>query len=173
MTRRNRRDLSSDEYQLWSRVRQTATPLHAEFARIHMDNPPFQPPQTARVKPEPAHVTAPVATKRPGNNNYPAAFDRRTNRRLGRGREHIDARLDLHGQTQGSAHQALHAFLHAWHRKGARFVLIIIGKSGVLNRLVPLWLSEPAMRAHIGAVSPASPRHGGHGALYVRLKRFD
>ncbi len=171
MTRRNRRDLSSEEHQLWSRVRQTATPLHVDIARIQMDGLSFQPPQSIRVKSEPARIPAPVATKRPGDNNYPAAFDRRTNRRLGRGREHIDARLDLHGQTQGSAHQALHSFLHASHRKGARFVLIITGKSGVLNRFVPLWLNEPAMRAHIGAVSPASPRHGGHGALYVRLKR--
>jgi DNA-nicking Smr family endonuclease len=31
--------------------------------------------------------------------------------------------------------------------------------------------NEPALRAHIIAVSPARPEHGGAGAVYVLLKR--
>jgi len=167
---RKRRDLSSDEHQLWSRVKQSAIPMHADFMKTRFENPVGRHRQDDRPKAEPVQINMPAPVSRLPERSYPSMLDRRTNRRLKRGRTHIDARLDLHGQTQGAAHQALHSFLHGAHRRGAGFVLIITGKSGVLNRLVPLWLNEPAMRAHISAVSPASPRHGGHGALYVRLK---
>ncbi len=168
---RRYRDLSSDEYQLWNQVKQTATPLHKSYAPSKPEYAaPGQPP-VPRPTPPIHQLPAPSLANPSRNKDHLAALDRRTSRRLKRGKMHIDARLDLHGQTQGAAHQALHGFLHAAQRRGASFVLVITGKSGVLNRLVPLWLNEPALRSHISAISPAAPRHGGHGALYIRLKR--
>jgi len=42
---------------------------------------------------------------------------------------------------------------------------------GILRRAVPRWLAEPPLRAVVIGCEPASPRHGGEGALYVLLRR--
>jgi len=44
-------------------------------------------------------------------------------------------------------------------------------ETGVLRRLTPLWLEEPQLRMFVASHSPAAPRHGGEGALYIRLRR--
>jgi DNA-nicking Smr family endonuclease len=36
---------------------------------------------------------------------------------------------------------------------------------------VPRWLSEPEFSQWVVSFAPASKRHGGEGALYVRLRR--
>jgi len=104
----------------------------------------------------------------------------------------VEATLDLHGMTQNAAHAAVARFIAARHAGGTRCVLIVTGKGksadpfrskappgrftfssdrGVLREALPRWLNEPALRAHIIAVSPARPEHGGAGAVYVLLKR--
>lgn len=115
-------------------------------------------------------------------------FARREAREIKRGRKEIDARLDLHGLRQQEAYGALKAFLHRSHASGHRYVLIITGKGaptrddepesffrdrdrGVLKRLVPQWLGEPAMQALVVGYQTAHHRHGGEGALYVRIRR--
>jgi DNA-nicking Smr family endonuclease len=42
---------------------------------------------------------------------------------------------------------------------------------GVLKRLVPKWLAETELGALVTGYSTAKARHGGAGALYVRLRR--
>lgn len=108
-------------------------------------------------------------------------IDKRQAERLKRGRTEIDARIDLHGMTQAEAHRRLDAFIHASVKAGRRCVLVITGKgltselsgrgSGVLREAVPRWLNERPLRGHVIAVSHAQPKDGGHGALYVLLKR--
>jgi len=115
-------------------------------------------------------------------------FDQKAVRRLKSGRGTIDGRIDLHGMRQTEAHAALKRFLFAAAARGYRTVLIITGKGvqlpdaqrpwsethgeerGVLRRMVPLWLAEPALRGLVIGHAPASPRHGGDGALYVQLR---
>jgi DNA-nicking Smr family endonuclease len=41
----------------------------------------------------------------------------------------------------------------------------------VLRRSVPLWLSEPDLRAVVLGYTEAATRHGGAGALYVQLRK--
>jgi len=119
---------------------------------------------------------------------------RREARRIARDPESIDARLDLHGMRQREAYPALKAFVRASQARGNRLVLVITGKGataeagqsrydaweatpfyeaprGVLRRLVPEWLAKPEFRDVVASVSPAHARHGGDGALYVRLRR--
>src|SRR5205823_13803460 len=88
--------------------------------------------------------------------------------------------LDLHGHYQDEAFHALRAFLARAQRDGMRFVLVITGKGGiesqsgargVLRRMVPLWLRSPELRQLVVGFDEASHRHGGGGALYVRLRR--
>jgi len=42
---------------------------------------------------------------------------------------------------------------------------------GVLRRSVPQWLEEPELRAIVLGYTTAGLRHGGEGALYVRLRK--
>ncbi len=124
-----------------------------------------------------------------------APLARREARRIARDPESIDARLDLHGMRQREAYPALKSFVRANQARGHRLVLVITGKGtareagqsaydawestpfyeaprGVLRRLVPEWLSKPEFRDVVASVAPAHPRHGGDGALYVRLRRI-
>jgi DNA-nicking Smr family endonuclease len=42
---------------------------------------------------------------------------------------------------------------------------------GVLRQNVPRWINEPRLAGLVIGYSAASIRHGGDGALYVRLRR--
>ncbi len=113
-------------------------------------------------------------------------FDERQRRKLARDMDLIDARLDLHGMRQREAHRALTSFLRGCAARGMRHVLVITGKGapeavrtrdfygeerGVLRRLVPMWLAEPELRGVVVSYTTSHVRHGGEGALYVRLRR--
>jgi DNA-nicking Smr family endonuclease len=111
-----------------------------------------------------------------------APLDRRLKQRVARGREAIDARIDLHGYTQARAHSALLAFLQRAQNDGARLALVVTGKGvmrgerhdaerGVLKRQVPIWLALPEFRPFVLGFEVAHVGHGGEGALYVRLRR--
>lgn len=113
-------------------------------------------------------------------------FDERQRRRLAKDADLIEARLDLHGMRQLEAHGALRAFLRSSAARGVRHALVITGKGapegnsrdfmqgegrGVLRRLVPQWLGESEMRGVVVSYTAAHARHGGEGALYVRLRK--
>lgn len=106
-----------------------------------------------------------------------ADVDARTMDRLRRGRLRPEARLDLHGLTQDKAHRALNRFIDRAQSSGVRSLIIITGKGrvseggGILRNQVPRWLNAPEIRPRILAFSPAQPRDGGDGALYVLLRR--
>jgi DNA-nicking Smr family endonuclease len=101
-------------------------------------------------------------------------------RRVARGAQSIDGRIDLHGMTQAEAHDALLGFMRSRQTRGCKLVLVITGKGasgdaasgrGVLKRMVPLWLEMPELRSIVVGYESASVRHGGEGALYVRLRK--
>lgn len=103
-------------------------------------------------------------------------LDGRTDERLRKGLLKIDGTIDLHGLTQEKAHPLLERFILGSYQQGRRCVLIITGKGrisqpGVLRQKVPQWLSEPPLGGIVLKSSPAQPKHGGSGALYVYLRR--
>jgi DNA-nicking Smr family endonuclease len=177
MTRR--RQLSDEEQALWSGFVRSITPLH----------PAKESTGLAAV----GNKTAPKALKipdvktpphpRPAKSPPLAPLGRRLKQRVARGREPIDARIDLHGMTQAQAHSALLVFLQRSQADGARTVLVVTGKGsganerdpaasrGVLKRQVPMWLSLPEFRSLIVGFEDAHIGHGGQGALYVRVRR--
>lgn len=135
--------------------------------RITRPAPP--PPQSGRAHlPELSHGTAP-------------GVDKRTAQRLKRGKLEIDARLDLHGHTQATGHQALASFIDGAYGARKRCVLVITGKGyqdgpgggrvGVLRQAVPGWLNQSPTREKILSFNHAAPADGGTGALYILLKR--
>lgn len=105
----------------------------------------------------------------------PRGFDRATETKLKRGQLPLEGRIDLHGMTQEAAFNALHRFLLRAIADEKRTVLVITGKGvrseGVLKRMLPLWLEDIALKKHILALSPASPKDGGAGAFYIRLRK--
>ncbi|MGH6718389.1 MAG: Smr/MutS family protein, partial [Alphaproteobacteria bacterium] len=136
----------------------------------------------ARPAPPAAVVTPPGEPRRPpAGTLHPGkapGLDRRTLQKLARGLLPIGAEIDLHGMTRTQAHAALVAFLGASQRGARACVRVITGHgrrgaegAGVLRDLVPRWLNEPALRPRVLAFAMAQPRHGGHGAFYVLLKK--
>ena len=73
--------------------------------------------------------------------------------RVARGKEAIDARLDLHGLTQAQAHADAVAFPAQCQRArraagaGDHRQRRAAGERGVLRRQVPQWLGLPEFRA--------------------------
>ncbi len=107
-------------------------------------------------------------------------LDRRTAMRMKRGQMQIEGRLDLHGFHQNEARGALANFINSAFNRKKRCVLIITGKglhvkkpesTGILRKMVPVWLNEEPNRSQILSFSYATRADGGDGALYVLLKR--
>jgi DNA-nicking Smr family endonuclease len=179
---RKKRSLSEDEHTLWTIVTRAIKPLRRRKAVIPAAPeivppamPPRKPAKVATVVPPPAPLPSRIAPP------PLAPLGRRLKQKIGRGAEPIDARIDLHGMTQASAHGALAHFLRRAQHDGARVVLVITGKGkagadphaerGVLKRQVPLWLESPELRPLVIGFEAANIGHGGTGALYVRMRR--
>ena len=100
-----------------------------------------------------------------------------------------EAKLDLHGLTEATAHRALVTFLRGTQVRGLKLVLVVTGKGrrraddepfdlelvarsrGVLKTMVPRWLKEPELARFVATFGEAHRRHGGAGALYVYLRK--
>jgi DNA-nicking Smr family endonuclease len=191
--RRSGRRLRDDERQLWKVVTTSIAPLSKRRkADADLDEPPVAPALKAKSsKPKPAVkpafkpalnarlIGSAAVPAKPASPPEAAPLGRRAKRRLSRGTDAIDARLDLHGRTQAEAHDVLLGFLHWAQGRGHRLVLIITGKGvadsygerGVLKRQVPMWLRLPEFRACVVGFESAGAGHGGEGALYVSLRK--
>jgi DNA-nicking Smr family endonuclease len=178
-----RRRLTDEEHRLWGRFTRSVAPLRQRPAPAD----PVQ-PAAMRSKANPVLVPRAGAVVRgsapaPKQAAQLEPLDRRLKRRLARGGQSIDARIDLHGRTQGEAHAALLRFLRKAQRDAAKVVLVITGKGapardswserGVLKRQVPQWLKLPELRAYVLGFEDAHVGHGGEGALYVRIRKAD
>jgi DNA-nicking Smr family endonuclease len=178
-----RRGLSYEERVLWTTVTKSIEPLRAmalvapeqdgeaaAIASVIACKPPRPAARAAKAKP-----AAPAQPQQPAL-QPPTPLGRRMKQRVARGKERIDARLDLHGLTQSEAHAALLRFLRNAGAREARLVLVITGKGrggepGVLRRQVPQWLGLPEFRSFVIGFEDAHIAHGGEGALYVRVRR--
>jgi len=175
-----------DDGDLWDHVAAGVRPLRpAQKNRA----PDVEPPLKAAVQPGrrksgarpyvAAVHTQPVRPHLPDlSHGSQPGLDKSTAKRLKKGQQKIEARMDLHGMTQAQAHRALDSFIDGSYGAGKRCVLVITGKGlkpdgaiGVLRAAVPRWLNEPPNRERVLAFHYATPKDGGEGALYVMLKR--
>ena len=169
---------------LWRQVTESVKPLKSRPASIRSidsrnadqaDGPPRKQASTKgkspRAVPPPAQAPPIPAAPALSVGTSPGV-DKRTADRLRRGKLAIEARLDLHGHTQESAHRALYAFIDGAYAAGRRCVLVVTGKGkGILQTGVPRWLNEAPMRQKILSIQHAQQKDGGTGALYVLLRR--
>ncbi len=184
--------IKDEDLALWKHVTRDAKPLTKREPPPARPAPAEAPPakagpetekqtKPARARPRPRPVTLPRRAEPALEHGRAAGVDRRRAERLRRGRLPVEARLDLHGYTQGQAHSALYHFLGEAQVRGLRCVLVITGKGtttesamgagGVLRAQLPRWLNEPTNRARVLAFDYAQPKHGGLGAIYVLLRR--
>jgi DNA-nicking Smr family endonuclease len=183
-----KRSLRPEERALWRKIAKSVTPIdEARLKSIEEDVEATRPAKPAKPegKPTPrSRVRSPKPERRP----EVTPVDRGGERRHRRGKIEIEAKLDLHGLTQDSAHAALRGFIQTAHFHRMRTVLVITGKGfkthkrdaepweyveevGVLRRRLPQWLGSAELRVMVSGYSAAHVRHGGEGAFYVTLRR--
>lgn len=182
------RALSEAEKDLWTQVTQDVKPINVSEPPPMTDLVQSLNEQETVTK-RTARKRRPVVSSAPTNTPMPSGppalvpgqtdmMDKRTARRLKRGQLGIDARLDLHGHVQATAHRSLERFIEDSFHQGHRTVLVITGKGnrgtgqvGVLKEAVPRWLNQMPIRDWVTGFSYAAVKDGGDGALYVRIKR--
>ena len=182
--KRRRRMPSAGELRLWRQVTQDIAPFKPqpiEEASAEQTAEQVQPKKLTRTKQRIVRQANPVKPQPPRLPELAvgdtAGFDKRNALRLKRGKHPIEDRIDLHGNTQDTAHRALTRFITRSHDDGLRCVLVVTGKGsrdgsiGVLRSAVPQWLNQSPNRERIIAVTHATQGDGGQGALYVMLKR--
>jgi DNA-nicking Smr family endonuclease len=175
--------LTGEERELWESVAKQAKPLR-KTARLgtSLEGALSDAPDPARKAAASKAVAVAPANLKPSRPLPPplTPLNRRERARLSRGKQEIEARIDLHGMTQARAHRALHNFLLRASDNGLRFVLVITGKGratrldssrGILRQQVPEWLGLPEFRTLVVGFEQAHIGHGGEGALYVRVRR--
>ncbi len=184
------------DFALWVHVSKSVDPVNRELAKelqqfnrgiIPMANPPIKP--VARVE---NFKNAATPVSGPPSFEF-TGLDRRQQQRLLRGKVEIDARLDLHGETMESARLKLLNFLSGSAAHGCRTVLVVTGKgssqftrhtlhgrgyhqsesrNGRLRNALPDWLHEAEFRLLVSGFQPAHPKHGGGGAVYIKLRNL-
>lgn len=182
------------DFALWARVSKTVEPLDIELAK---ELEKFESGNTAaRQKSLQTSQSSGTIKKKAAKlvNSSSLQFtglDRRQQQKLLRGQVEIDARIDLHGETLGTARVKLWQFLSSCSNQNLRTVLVITGKgmstysrhtlhsrdfyddterTGRLRSAVPDWLYESEFRYLVSGFQPAHPKHGGGGAIYIKLK---
>lgn len=176
-----KRPISREEKALWDRIMSDVEPL----AYDGLDKNESGAPKVQKKKKKPArqNKVIPPPQIAPMTGRYlelvpgkTADLDKRNAQRLKRGQLRPEARVDLHGMTQGEAHTELNGFVAECQMAGLRTILVITGKGsvkdgGVLRRMVPRWLNQSPLRPTVVAIEQAIPRDGGLGAYYLLLRR--
>lgn len=167
------RKLRPEETRLWQRVVATVRPVPGRLLEeMEAAAGSAHDPRAGAliVLPVPAAQALRARSK-----GAPDPIEPGRKRRITRGHDSLDARLDLHGLDQDRARPVLESFLRRAQADGERAALIITGKGvmgdGILRRRAPEWLSEPHLRDIVAGFSPAARHHGGDGAFYVAIKR--
>lgn len=173
---RARKPLSEEDRILWHQVARTAKPLKGRPA-VTLAEVAAPLPVRSEVPAVPAAGPVPAPEPPPARRrqHVSAHFDDQTHDKLAKGRLPIEGRVDLHGMTQDEAYFLLLSFLRRAFEDGVRYVLVITGKGsrsdGILRRAVPGWLATPPFRMLVSSHDDAARRHGGGGALYVRVRK--
>jgi DNA-nicking Smr family endonuclease len=191
---RTGRHVTPEEAELWEGLKHSLQKVKGKpRVPAHAMTPAAPPAARAPSRPEKAQPRPSPKASAPAPKAPPVApladFDRRAFRQVASGKFTIDDRIDLHGLGRQEARTRLRAFLLGSQAKGHKVVLVITGKGGeaegadhlarmlggpergVLRRSVPQWLEEHEFRTIVLSYTAAGVRHGGEGALYVRLRK--
>ena len=91
------------------------------------------------------------------------------------GRFTIQSKLDLHGYKLHDAENLFHNFVTKCYQQGNRNLLIITGKGqdgeGKIRKSLHTWINKNELSKLVIFYTHASPKDGGNGAYYVRLRK--
>lgn len=179
-----KRGLTGEDKSLWDEIAKSIKPLPGRRTRAGREPEALSVEDQISKGAEKRNRPVAVAVVKHRDPPAPplAPIDRKLKTKLSRGNAGIDAKLDLHGHTQAEAKSRLLRFLETAQVREHSLVLVITGKGkrsddswsnegGVLKRQVPLWLSLPEFRSLVIGFEEAGIRHGGAGALYIRVRR--
>ena len=104
------------------------------------------------------------------------ALSKKNIKDFSKGNVFIDKKLDLHGFNLVEAKNLLKNFINQSVKNNKRLILVITGKGkegeGAIKNNIVSWLNTKGLRNKILAVTYASNKHGGSGALYILLRKF-
>ncbi len=189
MKRDSKKLLNREDKHLWKRVTETVTPnsetrgrqLEREMEKLMQSSTAsdssFKAHQNLKEKPFVSVIKSDSYRPPVPKIIQSHPIELRTLKRLAKGQQQIDSRIDLHGMTQDRARFALLDFLQMAQRCDHRMVLVITGKGnegrGVLRQQVPNWFNLPEFSPYVNGVKQAHLSHGGDGALYVRVRKLN
>lgn len=177
---RKKRDLSQQELALWSKATVNTRRMTVDTlipVRV-------MPKIAAQPCNEHGSNVIPTPTLNPSTTPY-LKIEKGYKSKILKGDLPIDATLDLHGFTQVAAHARLKSFILNAQARHARLVRVITGigrkrneqspgssEMGILRKAVPVWLMQADIRHAIIGFENAHARHGGEGALYIRIRQL-
>lgn len=142
---------------------------------------------TPKASPTRDHYAPQIHQEKPQN----LPLDRNIRQKLQRGRADIEASLDLHGFNRDNAEMRLMSFLKSSYQQAFKTVIVVTGKGdgsiarhslhsadffqmpeqrAVLRASIADWLNSAEAAQYVIGWQPAHPKHGGGGAVYVRLR---
>ena len=87
----------------------------------------------------------------------------------------IHSKIDLHGYKLNDAEKKFYNFVIKSHEQGNRNLLIITGKGqdgeGKIRKSLHTWINKIDLSKLVIFYTHASPKDGGYGAYYVRLRK--
>ena len=97
-------------------------------------------------------------------------------KKLRSGKFTVQSKLDLHGYKLLDAEKIFHNFVIKSHQQGNRNLLIITGKGqdgeGKIRKSLHTWINKIDLSKLVIFYSHASPKDGGFGAYYIRLRKI-
>lgn len=185
----SKQPLSAQDESLWKNLTQSVTPLEGR---------PAAPEVKARRMVRDRIEGRPLSTDwHIGTSPDPTpSLDRKTRRKITKGRQDVDRSVDLHGLTQDQAFSRLCSVVEGGIKRGDKTLLVVTGKGGarflqtgaeaqsqfrtradfeqfggILKRMLPTWLEGPELKPFIESYGEAAKEHGGEGAFYVLLRK--
>ena len=96
-------------------------------------------------------------------------------KKLKSGKFTIHSKIDLHGYKLDDAEKQFYNFVAKSHEQGNRNLLIITGKGqdgeGKIRKSLHTWINKIDLSKLVIFYTHASPKDGGYGAYYVRLRK--
>ena len=109
------------------------------------------------------------------NNSNTGGIRNKDLKKLKSGKFTIQSKLDLHGFKLMDAEKMFYDFIHRNFEQSNRNLLIITGKGhqgkGKIRKDIHTWINKSSLLRLIIFYSYASPKDGGEGALYIRLRK--
>ena len=97
-------------------------------------------------------------------------------KKLRSGKFTIQSKLDLHGYKLHDAEKIFYNFVIKSHQQGNRNLLIITGKGqdgeGKIRKNLHTWINKNELSKLVIYYTHASPKDGGYGAYYIRLRKI-